>query len=43
VLPVIWLYNWKRTLISLAMLPVYFIMRGYKDGWVLCFDTRASD
>ncbi len=36
-LPVIWAYNWKRLLASLLMLPLRPLMRGFKDGWVLCY------
>ena len=39
-LPVIWAYNWKRLLVSLAMLPLRIVMRGEKDGWVLCYHAR---
>lgn len=43
VLPVIWPINWKRTLISLAMLPVYLLMKGRKDGWALCFHAVPAE
>ncbi len=36
-LPIIWLYNWKRALISLAILPLRLLMKGQKDGWILCY------
>jgi len=39
-LPVIWLYNWKRVLVSLFMLPFRLVMRGTKDGWELCFHAK---
>jgi 2-polyprenyl-3-methyl-5-hydroxy-6-metoxy-1,4-benzoquinol methylase len=39
-LPVIWAYNWKRLLVSLAMLPLRPLMRGPKDGWALCYVAR---
>ena len=41
-LPIIWLYNWKSTLISIMMLALRPIMRGYKDGWVLCFHASVK-
>ncbi|MEP0755450.1 class I SAM-dependent methyltransferase [Trichocoleus sp. Lan] len=41
-LPVIWLYNWKRTVISLLILPIYLIMKGQKQGWVLCYYARRK-
>jgi len=41
-LPIIWLYNWKRTLISLVMLVFRPLMKGYKDGWALCFHARVK-
>ena len=39
-LPIVWAYNWKRLLISIAMLPLRPIMRGEKDGWVLCYHVK---
>lgn len=39
-LPVIWAYNWKRLLISIFMLPFRLIMKGPKDGWVLCIHAK---
>jgi SAM-dependent methyltransferase len=39
-LPIVWAYNWKRLLISIAMLPLRLIMRGEKDGWVLCYHVK---
>jgi 2-polyprenyl-3-methyl-5-hydroxy-6-metoxy-1,4-benzoquinol methylase len=41
-LPVIWTYNWKRLLASLAMLPLRPLMRGPKDGWALCFVAQST-
>lgn len=41
-LPIVWLYNYKRFLISLAMLMFRPIMQGQKDGWVLCFHARPK-
>lgn len=41
-LPVIWLYNLKRTLISLVMLGLRPFMSGYKDGWALCFHASVK-
>lgn len=41
-LPVIWAYNWKRLLASLAMLPLQPLMRGYRSGWVLCYHAVAA-
>jgi len=41
-LPKIWAYNWKRLLISLLMLPLRAVMRGYKDGWVLCYHAKVD-
>lgn len=39
-LPVIWAYNWKRLLVSIAIVPFRLVMRGEKDGWVLCYHAR---
>jgi 2-polyprenyl-3-methyl-5-hydroxy-6-metoxy-1,4-benzoquinol methylase len=39
-LPIIWAYNAKRLLVSLLMLPLRLVMRGEKDGWVLCYHAR---
>jgi SAM-dependent methyltransferase len=41
-LPIIWLYNWKRALISLLIFPLRPLMRGYKDGWALCFHASPK-
>jgi len=41
-LPVIWAYNWKRLLVSLLVLPFRLVMRGEKDGWVLCYHAKKS-
>ncbi|MFH1265874.1 MAG: methyltransferase domain-containing protein [Planctomycetota bacterium] len=41
-LPVIWAYNWKRLLVSVLMLPCRLVMRGEKDGWVLCYHARRN-
>ena len=41
-LPILWGYNWKRLLISIAMLPWRLVMRGQKDGWVLCYHARLA-
>ena len=41
-LPIIWAYNWKRLLLSLALLPLRCLMRGEKDGWVLCYHAQRS-
>jgi hypothetical protein len=41
-LPILWAYNWKRLLISLAMLPWRLVMRGQKDGWVLGYHARLA-
>lgn len=41
-LPIVWLYNWKRILISLMMIAFRPFMRGYKDGWALCFHARVK-
>jgi len=35
--PIIWLYNWKRALVSLLFLPLYPFMKGVKRGWVNCY------
>src|SRR5262249_4349439 len=40
-LPVIWGYNWKRLLLSLAMLPLRPLMRGDRDGFNLCYHLRC--
>jgi 2-polyprenyl-3-methyl-5-hydroxy-6-metoxy-1,4-benzoquinol methylase len=42
-LPVIWLLNWKRAVISIIMLPLYLIMKGQKNGWVLCFHATCKN
>ena len=39
-LPIVWAYNWKRFLISLAMLPWRLVMRGPVDGWNLIFHAK---
>jgi 2-polyprenyl-3-methyl-5-hydroxy-6-metoxy-1,4-benzoquinol methylase len=39
-LPVIWAYNWKRLLVSISLLPFRLVMRGEKDGWVLCYHAQ---
>jgi SAM-dependent methyltransferase len=39
-LPIIWAYNWKRLLLSLVLLPIRCLMRGEKDGWVLCYHAK---
>jgi SAM-dependent methyltransferase len=39
-LPVIWGYNWKRFLASLALLPLRPLMGGFRDGWVLCIHAE---
>lgn len=36
-LPIIWFYNLKTVLISISMLMIRPFMRGYKDGWALCY------
>jgi len=41
-LPVVWAYNWKRLVASLLMLPLRAVMRGPKDGWVLCYHARKK-
>jgi 2-polyprenyl-6-hydroxyphenyl methylase/3-demethylubiquinone-9 3-methyltransferase len=41
-LPILWTYNWKRLLASLAMLPLRCLMRGDKDGWVLCYHAKRT-
>ncbi len=41
-LPIIWAYNWKRLLLSLVLLPMRCLMRGEKDGWVLCYHAKRS-
>ena len=41
-LPIIWGYNWKRLLLSLALLPLRCVMRGEKDGWALCFHAKRN-
>lgn len=41
-LPLVWAYNWKRLLLSLAVLPLRWLMRGEKDGWVLCYHAKAA-
>lgn len=40
--PIIWLYNWKRFLISLFFLPLYPLMQGIKRGWVNCYVFKKS-
>jgi len=40
-LPVVWAYNWKRLLVSILVLPFRLVMRGEKDGWVLCYHARV--
>lgn len=42
-LPIIWLYNIKRILISLFMLPFQIIMKGRKNGWVLVYVFKKSN
>lgn len=42
-LPIVWAYNWKRLIVSLALLPLRPLMRGYKDGWVLGFCAGIED
>lgn len=42
-LPVIWCYNWKRLVISIIMLPFYLIMKGNKNGGVLCFHAVLAE
>ncbi len=41
-LPVLWAYNGKRLLVSLAMFPLRPLLRGQKDGWVLCYHARIA-
>jgi len=41
-LPILWTYNWKRLLASLLMLPLRCLMRGEKDGWVLCYHAKPA-
>lgn len=41
-LPIIWLYNFKRVLISLFMLPFQIVMKGKKNGWVLVYIFKKS-
>jgi 2-polyprenyl-3-methyl-5-hydroxy-6-metoxy-1,4-benzoquinol methylase len=41
-LPIVWAYNWKRLLLSLALLPLRWLMRGEKDGWVLCYHAKQA-
>jgi 2-polyprenyl-3-methyl-5-hydroxy-6-metoxy-1,4-benzoquinol methylase len=41
-LPVLWTYNWKRVLASLLVLPLRCLMRGEKDGWVLCYHAKPA-
>lgn len=41
-LPILWAYNWKRLLISLCMLPLRPLLRGPKDGWVLCYHATVD-
>jgi SAM-dependent methyltransferase len=41
-LPVVWAYNWKRLLLSLALWPMRCLMRGEKDGWVLCYHAKPT-
>ncbi|WP_456432127.1 class I SAM-dependent methyltransferase [Nitratifractor sp.] len=36
-LPYIWLYNWKRFLVSLVILPFQPFIKGIKRGWVNCY------
>jgi len=42
-LPILWAYNWKRLLASLAVLPLRPLMGGHKDGWVLCFHAVPAE
>lgn len=41
-LPIVWAYNWKRLLLSLALLPARWLMRGEKDGWALCYHAKQA-
>jgi SAM-dependent methyltransferase len=41
-LPIIWAYNWKRLLLSLALFPLRWLMRGGKDGWALCYHAKKA-
>jgi SAM-dependent methyltransferase len=41
-LPIIWAYNWKRLLLSFVLLPMRCLMRGEKNGWVLCYQAKRS-
>ncbi len=41
-LPVVWAYNWKRLLLSLLVFPLRPLMRGDKDGWVLCYHAKLG-
>lgn len=40
--PIIWLYNWKRFLISIVFLPLYPFMSGIKRGWVNCYVFKVK-
>jgi len=40
---VIWLFNWKRALVSIMMLPLYLCMKGRKKGWALCFHATCKN
>jgi len=39
-LPIIWAYNWKRFFLSIFILPFRLIMKGPRDGWVLCVHAK---
>lgn len=40
--PIIWLFNWKRFVISLIFLPLYPLMQGIKKGWVNCYVFKKN-
>jgi len=41
-LPLVWLFNWKRALISLLMLALHPFLKGSRNGWALCFHSTAQ-
>jgi len=41
--PIIWVYNWKRFLISIIFLPLYPFMQGIKKGWVNCYVFKKDE
>jgi SAM-dependent methyltransferase len=42
VMPLIWLYNWKRFLLSILALPLRPFQRGTLNGWVTIYHLRKA-